>query len=64
MCIQQLVIKVMIRTDKGSFYKEPERVLDYFPQYHVKRLLRDFNEGIFILTIRVNVKLVIIMGLG
>jgi hypothetical protein len=28
---------------KGSFYEELERVYDYFPKYHMKILLGDFN---------------------
>jgi hypothetical protein len=28
---------------KDSFYEELEQVFDYFPKYHVKILLRDFN---------------------
>jgi hypothetical protein len=28
---------------KDSSYKEPERVLDQFPKYHIKILLGDFN---------------------
>jgi hypothetical protein len=45
------------------FYEEPEQVLDQFPKYHTKTLLRDFNakvgrEDIFkqIMVVRVYVK--------
>jgi hypothetical protein len=41
---------------KDTFYDEIEQVFDYFPKYHIKILLRDFNaklrrEDIFKLTI-------------
>jgi hypothetical protein len=55
---------------KDKFYKELKLVLDQFPKYHMKILLRDFNaelgrEVFFKKTIRNErcMKLVMIMGL-
>jgi hypothetical protein len=31
---------------KDSFYEELERVFDTFPKYHMKILLRDFNDKV------------------
>jgi len=29
---------------QNSFYEELEQVFDHFPKYHIKIMLRDFNE--------------------
>ena len=53
---------------KNSFYEELEQVFDYFPKYHMKILLGDFNWGgrMFSsqqLDTRVSIRIVMIMGL-
>ena len=35
---------VFVPVSKGSFYEELEQVFYHLPQYHMKILLRDFNE--------------------